>query len=137
MPTEKSVGAIIYNRGKYLLLHYPQGHWGFPKGHIEKGETHMQTLRREVEEETGLVDLFQVKGFKEVIHYFFRKQGKIVYKEVTYYLFENNETKVTLSDEHDGFDWLPFHEAMARLTFQNAKEVLRKANAFIEESKKV
>jgi len=134
MPREKSVGAIIYNKGKYLLLHYKAGHWGFPKGHVENGETEMQALRREVKEETGLVDIFQVKGFKEIIHYFFRKDGKVVYKEVTFYLFENNETNVVLSDEHVGYEWLKFHEAMSRLTYQNSREVLRKANAFIEYS---
>ncbi|MDZ4384915.1 MAG: NUDIX domain-containing protein, partial [Candidatus Moranbacteria bacterium] len=59
---EKSVGAVVFRKketgGKeFLLLHYPSGHWDFPKGHIESGETEEGTLRREVEEETGLKDL--------------------------------------------------------------------------------
>jgi 8-oxo-dGTP pyrophosphatase MutT (NUDIX family) len=134
MPSERSVGAIIYNKGNYLLLNYKAGHWDFPKGIIEEGETDIQTIRREVQEETGLDDIFPVKGFKEMVHYFFKRDGKTVYKEVTFYLFENGEIKVILSEEHKDFAWLKFHQAMNKLTYQNAKEILRKANAFIEYS---
>ena len=50
----------------------PKGHWDFPKGHIEKGEKIKDTIRREVEEETGLKDIKFIEGFKEWIKYFFK-----------------------------------------------------------------
>ena len=74
MPLERSAGAVIFReeRGKsyYLLLHYQSGHWDFPKGHIDKGEKPVDTARRETAEETGLVDIKLIEGFKEIIKYF-------------------------------------------------------------------
>ncbi len=53
-----SVGIILFHRFPrkimYLLLKQHQGHWGFPKGHIEKGERLIDTAVRELREETGI-----------------------------------------------------------------------------------
>ena len=60
---EKSAGAVIINEGKVLLLHYTGlktdsvGYWDFPKGHIEKGETELETAKREVREETRMEEV--------------------------------------------------------------------------------
>ena len=60
MIEEVSAGAVIYhddpNSGvrKYLILHYPAGHWDFPKGAVEKGETEEQAATREIFEESSL-----------------------------------------------------------------------------------
>ena len=62
MIKEKSCGAVIYRsvngkRQYFLLLNKKKnakGHWGFPKGHIELGESEEDTAIREVYEETGL-----------------------------------------------------------------------------------
>lgn len=55
----QSAGAIIhYSDDKelyFLLVHMHQGHWGFPKGHLEYGETHLAGAVREVHEEVGLL----------------------------------------------------------------------------------
>ena len=76
MPREKSAGALIFrienNIPYYLLLHYPSGHWEFAKGHVEEGETEEQTVKREVQEETGISDLIIIPGFREYIKYSFR-----------------------------------------------------------------
>ncbi len=49
---EKSCGTIVYHKKndkyEFLLLHYPEGHWDFPKGHIETGETEIETALREL-----------------------------------------------------------------------------------------
>ena len=58
MKREKSAGAIVFRKEKepvYLLLHYEAKHWDFPKGHVEKNETDEQTVRREIQEETGIM----------------------------------------------------------------------------------
>ena len=88
MPAEKSCGAIIFKDGKYLLLKYEWGHWGFVKGNIEKNEGLEETFFREAEEEAGLKreELVVIEGFKEKINYFYRKEGKTIYKEVIYLL---------------------------------------------------
>ena len=142
MPIEKSAGAVIFrkegNKIYYLLLHYPSNakapreYWDFPKGHIEKGEKLEDTVKREVKEETGLEDIKFIEGFKETIKYFFKWEGKNILKFVTYYLIETKTKKVKISWEHIGYKWLPCEEAIAKLTFKNAKEILEEANNFLK-----
>jgi len=142
MPLEKSAGAIIFRKKNkkiyYLLLHYPSGakapkeYWDLPKGHIEKGENEIETARREVEEETGLKDIKFVEGFKEWIKYFFKFEGKNILKFVTFYLVETKTKEVKISFEHLGYKWLPYEKALEKLTFKNAKEILKKANDYLK-----
>lgn len=141
MPIEKSAGVVIFRREDdkifYLLLHYPSSakskkdYWDFPKGHIEKGEKEIETVKREVGEETGLKDLKFIEGFKEWIKYFFKFKGKNVLKFVTFYLAETKTKEIEISFEHIGYKWLQYEEALEQLTFDNAKEILKKANDYL------
>ena len=152
MPIEKSAGAVIFRKepfdaaqGKdnkiyYLLLNYPSStksartYWDFAKGHVEKGEEIEETVKREVREETGLTDIEFVKGFKEWIKYFFKFKGKNIFKTVVFLLAETKTKEVKISFEHIGYEWLPYEKAVERLTFKNAREVLRKANEYLTKS---
>lgn len=145
MPQEKSAGAIIYvmknNIPHYLLLHYPSGHWEFAKGHIEKGEKPEDAAKREIEEETGITDLKVTPGIKEYTKYFFRKsyglEGEAkkkapwVFKLVVFYLAETRTEEVRISKEHKGFAWLPYEHAVKKLTYKNAKKLLKKFNDYV------
>ncbi len=137
MPKEKSVGAVVFKHSgkenRFLLLHYGAGHWGFPKGHVERNETEAQTLFREVAEETGLHNVELLRGFKHYTSYFFRREGSTVFKEVVFFLVKAGQGKVRLSHEHKAFQWLPFEEAAKKLTFKNTRNMLRKANAFLQQ----
>jgi bis(5'-nucleosidyl)-tetraphosphatase len=135
MTNETSSGAVVYfeSKGerKYLILHYEEGHFDFPKGHVEGMEKHEETALREIKEETGLVvDLNP--GFKEHITYFFKgKQGVVVQKTVYFFVGKAHTEQVTLSHEHIGYLWLSYEHAMKKLTFDNAKEILKKADVFL------
>lgn len=135
MPREVSAGAVVFylnNSGpEYLLLHYELGHWEFAKGHIEKDEDERETVRREVAEETGIAEMTFVEGFRESIEYYFRWQGKSIFKIVVFYLVRTPTKEVRLSNEHIGYEWLSYDEAMMRLKFKNSKHVLEKANGAI------
>jgi 8-oxo-dGTP pyrophosphatase MutT (NUDIX family) len=137
MAKEKSAGAVIFliEEGKllFLLLHYASGHWEFVKGHVEKGEEELATVKREAEEETGIKDLELIDGFKEVINYFYKNKKETIFKEVSFYLAKTKTKKVVLSFEHIGYDWLNYEDALSRLTFKNAREVLKKAHDKIKE----
>lgn len=144
---EKSVGAVIFYEKdsikKYLLLHYQSGHWDFPKGHIEEGESDIATLKREVKEETGIAGLNVIPGFKKKIRYFYkagkdeserRKKERLalnVVKNVVYYIAEAKTDAVKISFEHTGYEWLSYEEALKRITYKNSKEVLEEANEFL------
>jgi bis(5'-nucleosidyl)-tetraphosphatase len=136
MEHEKSCGAVIFrvgNGAEYLLLHYEAGHWDFVKGHVEKGESEEETVEREILEETGLRSNTFIKDFRERIDYFYRRRGRTVSKEVIFYLVKNvGEEQVTISGEHIGYQWLPYLEALERLTYKNAKETLRKAEEYLQ-----
>ena len=139
MPFEHSAGAIIFRREGdkvlYLLLNYPGsgdvGYWDLVKGHLEKGETELDTVKREAREETGLTDLQIYDGFKEWIKYFFKSGDKLISKIVTFYVAETKTGEITLSFEHIGYIWLPYEEALAKLTYENAKGIMKKAHDFM------
>lgn len=92
----------------------------------------MDTARRETAEETGLAGIQFVKGFKETIKYFFKHEEKTIMKFATFYLARAKTKKVKISSEHIGYKWLPFKEALNRLTYKNAKDTLKKANQFLK-----
>ena len=144
MPKEQSAGAVVFRlekgQPKYLLLHYPsmakkgRSYWDLPKGHLERGETEQQTVHREVREETGLKDISLIPGFRELITYSFRAQGKNIFKTVVFYLAQTSRQEVRISSEHSGCVWLPYAQAMSYLKFQNAKRVITKAHHFLSKA---
>jgi bis(5'-nucleosidyl)-tetraphosphatase len=141
---EKSVGAVVFRKSHgvnmFLLLHYRSGHWDFPKGHVLGKETEHETLVREVAEEAGLTDLEILPDFKAHTRFFYRageeekQRRKIegryanVAKKVVYYIAETKTKNITISFEHIGFEWLGFADALARITYANSKNILKKAN---------
>jgi len=135
MQLETSCGAVVFTRNletKFLLLHYEAGHWDFVKGNVEPNEIEEETVRRELKEETGIAQADFIKDFRETISYFYRAEGETISKRVTLYLIETKETRVTLSLEHIGYEWLNYQQAMERLTFKNAKQVLSKAQNLLK-----
>ncbi|MBT5517163.1 NUDIX domain-containing protein [Candidatus Peregrinibacteria bacterium] len=136
---EKSCGVILYRIEEgirqYLLLHYPSGHWDFPKGHVEDIDEHeMATAQRELEEETGIEDIDFIEGYREPMYYEFRRGKKqLVKKVVVYFLAETKEKDVKISFEHKDFLWLPYQEAFDKLTFDNAKGLIEKGEKHLLE----
>lgn len=134
---ERSAGAVLYRAAaegrRYLLLQYGAGHWGFPKGHVEAGETEEQAAIREVEEETGIprAHLKFIPGFRGRTDYRFRRGRTTVEKGVEFFLVEAAVDKVVISHEHTGFVWLPYGEALQRLSFDGPKRLLIDAESFL------
>lgn len=137
---EKSAGAVIFRKDKenrFLLLNYSYkaSFWDFPKGNIEKDESETDTIKREVEEETGIKKIYIIPDFMEKISYVYKREGETVFKEVVFYLAETKEKKVKLSKEHIGFKWLDYEEALETLTYPAAKNILKKADEFLKSRK--
>lgn len=132
---ERSAGAVVFRRAqggpRYLLLKYPAGHWDLPKGNIESGEEPIQTMVREVREETGIVDLRVIPGYEKKIEYFYRRDGKKVHKTVVFFLAETMVEKVTISFEHQDYGWFDYSEAIKTVTYPNARRLIREGEALI------
>jgi len=135
MGTEKSAGIVLFrndsDKNEFLLLNYPQGHWDFVKGKIEQNETSHETALRETKEETGITNIEFVDGFEESVEYDFRFKKDDIHKKVIFFLAKTNEKNIKLSHEHNDYLWLEYNDALKKTTFENAKNVLTKANEFL------
>lgn len=141
MAQEVSAGGLVFRRSpdgpEFLLLKYGAGHWDFPKGHVEEGETPLQASKREIHEETGIGPELQdyILGFKDLVSYFYRRGPTLVRKEVHFFLVEvPADVAVKLSHEHLAFEWVTLAKAQERLTFKTARDLLGKASRFLERS---
>lgn len=135
---EKSCGALICRKapeGYELLLikHRRGGHWSFPKGHVEAGETEAETALREILEETGLHVQLQ-DGFRHSVEYSPRPQ---VQKEVVYFLAspQGSDTVHRQEEEVSEYQWCPLANAARHVTFQNDKKLINEAMSFLAEGK--
>ena len=135
MIEERSAGVVVYTENTtgnlFLLLNYPSGHWDFVKGKMEEGETPRKTAIREAKEETGISDLKFIDGFEETIEYNFQYEDKLIHKQVLFFLAKTNTKKVNISYEHLDYIWLDFENASKKVTYQNAREILLKANKLL------
>ena len=121
---EKSCGCIIIKNNKVLLVYEKnRNFWGFPKGHVENGETEIETALREVKEEVGLdVDIDEEKRY--VLNYIIRDE--IDKTTVLYLATPKNENIIMQESEIEKFKWCEFDEALEVLTFENWKEMFKK-----------
>jgi 8-oxo-dGTP pyrophosphatase MutT (NUDIX family) len=97
---------------------------------MEHDETAHETARREAGEETGITDINFIDGFEESVKYEFRFNSDLIQKKVVFFLAKTNTSKISLSHEHRDFVWLEYEDAMKKVTFDNAKKILAKANNF-------
>ena len=134
MKEEVSAGIILINDNKdFLLLNYPSKHWDFVKGKMETGETEHETALRETNEETGINDVEFLDGFKEEIEYYFRADNQDIHKKVIFFLGKTKTIDIILSHEHLDFIWLDFDNALKKITYKNAKNLLRKSKKFLDD----
>lgn len=121
MKYEKSCGAIVVDDGKVLLVKHNAGHWDFPKGHVEEGETEIETAIREVKEETN-IDIKIEKENKYISEY---SPKENVMKTVIYFIGEKvgGEDKPQIEEVSD-VEWVDVNKAVERITHQKSKEIM-------------
>lgn len=130
---ENSCGSIVYSATKsgrkYLLIRNKRSaHWGFPKGHVEKGETNEQTAEREVLEETG-IRISIIPGFYEKSEYTI--QGRIE-KSVIIFLSKADSLDYRMQEEEiEECGWFSYENAMKTLNYENDKRILVNADKYI------
>lgn len=129
---ETSSGGVVFRLLEgdvhFLLIKDPYDNWGLPKGHLEGGETPVEAAIREVAEETGLDEL-NVVAQLPTIDWYFRDEGHLVHKFCHFFLLQcaAGEATPQLEEGISECIWRPLEQALATLTYANAREVLRAA----------
>lgn len=143
MNKEFSAGAIIFKKENdsflFLVIYSSRNNtWGFPKGHLEAGETKKEAASREIREEVGLENLYFIDGFSEETMYEtiskilpFKGQG--IKKYVTYFLCEaKNQDIIVDNKEISDYKFLPLNKAEQLIGVRNLNNILRKAHDFLQ-----
>ncbi len=130
---EKSCGAVLFTEKdgvrKYLLVQNRSGFYGFPKGHIEGTETEHETANREIREETGISNVTYLDHFCEVNRYMCRVHTK---KRVVLFLAKfDPDTEIHPTMEIEKCQLLPYEEALEVVGHQNDKDILMRAEVFL------
>jgi len=143
MNKEFSAGAVIFKKENNAILFlavYSNRNkiWGFPKGHLERGETEKDAAAREIKEETGLENLHFIDGFREEIVYDAISKrapfkGQRIEKHAIYFLCEtSNQDIIVDGREITDHRFLNFSQAEELIRFNNLKNILRKAHGFLQ-----
>ena len=124
MKKEKSCGIIVFDNDKVLVVKHLDGHYGFPKGHVENNETEEETAIREVKEETNC-DAKIIPGFREVITY---SPKQNVIKDVVYFIGKPTSIEIKPQEsEISNVKFLSFEDILNVITFSDEKELFIEA----------
>lgn len=136
---EVSCGAVVFTMTedglRYLLVQEKEGFWVFPKGHMEEGETEKDTADREIREETGLSVRF-IEGFRAVDEHNLAREGHPERVKRTVYFLAAYENQAFRPQEKEisRIALMDYAEAMAAFRFDSFKEILAKANTFLQQN---
>lgn len=134
---DHSFGVIpVYRQAgeaRYLLIQHHAGHWSFPKGHAEPGESEAQTALRELHEETGIRDVTLRADLSITETYCFSRNGRPVEKTVRYFVGLVHHDAVRIQDEEiRSYRWATFAEAQALITYEETRRALAEAQRLLE-----
>ena len=130
MKTEKACGGVIEQDGKILMIFQNNGFWGFPKGHVEEGETEPVTATREIFEETGLMTVIDEQNRFE---FSYDIKDKNIHKIVVLFtakVIDDSRFKMQ-NEEIAKMEWVDKNEVEDRLTYEDWKAVWRKIKKVI------
>lgn len=116
----------------FLLIRDSYGHWGFPKGHLERGEPADAAAVREVMEETGIQALSIVSPIT-TIDWYFRFRGRLIHKHCEFFLMQTavERTRPQKSEGITACRWTTIDEAQRLIAYDNARSVLRRARELL------
>ena len=118
------------NENFYLIIKSHNGDVGFPKGHMEPGENELQTAIRELKEETGM-DVDTIHDFRYQIEYPLPRVPDAM-KQTVYFLGKCTSDDIIIQEaEVASAEFVTYDKAIEKLTFEETKNMLKKANDII------
>lgn len=130
----KSCGFIVYktveNTNYYLIIKSTNGDVGFPKGHVESGESELQTAIRELKEETN-VDVEIIEGFRKQIEYPLPKRPDVIKQSVYFLGRAVTDDVICQEGEVINAAFVSYDDAMRTLTFEDARRLLEDAKTYV------
>lgn len=131
---EYTAGGVVFRRVddhvEILMIQDRLGRWTIPKGHVEEGETLEQTALREVAEETGLTE-FKLGEKLDKLHFFYRKEGKLIFMTTHVYLMEAlGNTDAVVAEDSEGIidaKWFDSTEALGLIEYKDTEKLFRLA----------
>jgi len=134
MEQEKACGCIIINDNKVLLVKHHQGHWGFPKGHVEENETEEETAIRETKEETN-IDVEIDNSHRYTIYYEVKEN---VMKEAVYFIAKMKSGNLKRQESEIAVaDWYDLNEAIDIITHDNLKNMYKQVLEDLKKENKI
>lgn len=138
-----AVYAVIYNAPKLLLVNTKStGKWFFPGGAIEKGEKAEESLRREVQEETG-IQLMDTSFFLFKESFFYYEPHNTGYHCFNLFFLATSQDEGSpvhknqdATDEADGYEWVDINTLKPSDMQSFAAEVLEKFRSSLVEKNK-
>ncbi len=136
---ERSAGGVVLRRIEgvvhVLVIRDPYKNWGLPKGHLEDGEDARAAALREVGEETGLEDL-ALGPLLTTIDWYFRVGGRLIHKFCDFFVMASRGGD-PVPEASEGITecvWVPLDSAESRITYENARGVVRVARSVVDGS---
>lgn len=116
---EKSCGCVVFNNHNVLIIKQLNGDYGFPKGHIDEGESEKECALRETLEETGIkANILDDNRFS--ISYYVH--GNVL-KEAIYFISSGSGDITIQEDELSECFWLDCEKVYDILSHDNLKEM--------------
>jgi 8-oxo-dGTP pyrophosphatase MutT (NUDIX family) len=133
---ETSAGGVVFRRDGtrtlILLIRDRHHNWGFPKGHVERGEAPAEAAVREVREETGLSQVDVVAPL-DTIEWTFRFRGRRIHKTCHFFALTTKDVR-TKPQRKEGIiacRWVSIDHGAKLLSHENARGVLASARTTI------
>lgn len=139
---EFSAGGVVFRRSgntiSFAMMKDSYGKWTFPKGHVESGEDVEEAAARETLEELGL-DEIRLTDYLGAIDIWFRdkfqKKGKLIHKDIHYYLFEAPADSTLHPDEKEHVyeaAWVPLSKVEKTSSYIDMVPIVKAAVAIVK-----
>ena len=135
LKTESAGGIILNLKGEVCVVSQKYDSWSLPKGHVENGETLLDTARREIFEETGLKNIMLLTYLGHYSRFKMHRDGSDntnEFKTMYFFLYITSETVLIPQDTDNPIaKWLSINDAVNRLTHPKDQSFLESHRSVI------